>query len=366
MRRTFFCSLVVGATVLGGGCSEAPVTIVEPDDNACDLPSAFFIDSGVGRGGIPTLQNPEFVSGEPGPQNAYLLDTDRVVGFILDGQPMAVPHNILWYHEIVNLDRGTEHVAITYCPLTGSTLGFDRNSIGGQELGVSGLVFMNNLIMFNRGDPESLWPQMLGEAKCKANIGRILDRFPMFEMTWRAWKDLYPQTTVITSDVNISRNYTLYPYGDYELLTNNRYLFAMPDLDERRPAKERILGLPPTKGGEPGIAFPFLALEDTPGSWTVIETIWDGEEVVVFWADVPKGGGVFRPFHPITGERLEFRTTPTQGIEDTTTGTRWSITGQAIEGELLGQRLEPVVETLVAFWGAWAAFHPATRLWEGE
>ena len=207
---------------------------------------------------------------------------------------------------------------------------------------------------------------MLGEAKCKANIGRILDRFPMFEMTWRAWKDLYPQTTVITSDVNISRNYTLYPYGDYELLTNNRYLFAMPDLDERRPAKERILGLPPTKGGEPGIAFPFLALEDTPGSWTVIETIWDGEEVVVFWADVPKGGGVFRPFHPITGERLEFRTTPTQGIEDTTTGTRWSITGQAIEGELLGQRLEPVAETLVAFWGAWAAFHPATRLWEGE
>jgi uncharacterized protein DUF3179 len=369
LLRSLPRALAVGAALLSGACSEDFSTATGPGsfgDFGCDLPPAFFTDSGLGRGGIPTLLNPEFVSAEPSPQNAYLLDTDRVLGFILDGLPMAVPHNILWYHEVVNLDRGAEHIAITYCPLTGSTMGFDRTSIGGQELGVSGLLFMNNFLMFNRGDPESLWPQMLGEAKCKADIGRTLDRFPIFEMTWQAWKGLHPETTVISSEVNISRDYTLYPYGDYELLSNSRFLFpAMPRLDERRPAKERVLGLPSTKSGEPGIAFPFGALEEEPSSWTVIETEWNGEEVVLLWADVPAGGGVFSPFHPVTGERLWFRTAPSRGIEDTTTGTLWSITGEAIAGELLGLRLEPVAEAYVAFWGAWAAFHPATRLWQG-
>ncbi len=334
----------------------------------CELPSEFIVDGGVGRGGIPTLQNPEFVSAEPSIDNVYLEDSDRVVGVVLGGDALAIPHNILWYHEIVNLDRGDERIAITYCPLTGSSLAFDRSSIGGQELGVSGLLFMNNLIMFNRGDPESLWPQMLGEARCGAQLGRKLARYPAFEMTWRAWKELYPETSVISSDVNISRDYTLYPYGSlYEAHFNDEFLFsAMPPLDRRRPAKERVLGLPPTPGGEPGIAFPFLALDDQPTSWAVVETRWNGQDVVIFWSGQFGGAGAFRPANPVTGAPLVFRTTSVDGIEDTSTGTRWSIAGEAVSGPLAGERLTPVAEAYVAFWGAWSAFHPSTRLWEGN
>lgn len=367
-RRVRSNLVLTGAALLLSSCGTPTDGGVDGNgDHACDLPLQYFTDVGLGRGAIPTLQNPELISASPLPGNEYLLDTDRVFGFILAGEPIAVPHNILWYHEVVNLDRGSEHIAITYCPITGSGLGFDRNSIGGQELGVSGLLFMNNLIMFNRGEPESLWPQMMGEARCKAEVGRRLDRFPIFEMTWQAWTDLYPQTSVITSDVNISRDYTLNPYGDYGELTNNDFLFpAMPDLDERRPAKERVIGLPSTDAGEPGIAFPFLALDAETGGWVVEETTWAGEDVVLLWADVPTGGGVFRPFHPVTGERLEFVPTSQDGIQDTTTGSRWSITGEAIDGPLLGEQLEPVVEGYVAYWGAWAAFHPNTRLWLGS
>ena len=351
-----------------GACSDGSVGVTEPDDSevTCNIPTGFIHDVGFGRSGIPTLQNPEFVSGEPSPQNAYLLDDDRVLGFLLDGQPMAVPHNILWYHEIVNLDRGGQAIAITYCPLTGSPLGFDRNSIGGHELGVSGLLFMNNLIMFNRGDPESLWPQMLGEARCGEQIGRRIDRFPLFDMTWRAWKELYPETSVVSGDVNISRDYTLYPYGDYESLSDDRFLFSnMPELDRRRPVKERVFGLPPADGGEPGIAFPFGSLDEQRSSWAVVETEWKGEKVVVFWSTQYQGAAAFRPYHPDTGERLEFRATVANGIEDISTGTRWSITGEALAGEHAGLHLEPVAEAYVAFWGAWAAFHPTTRLWLG-
>lgn len=351
-------------------CGEVPGVVeipVDPGTLACELPLEYMVSSPVGRDGIPSLQNPEFVSADPSPQNAYLQEDDRVLGFFLDGQPMAVPHNILWYHEIVNLDAGDERIAVTYCPLTGSPLGFDRTSIGGFELGVSGFLVMNNLIMYNRGGPESFWPQMFAEARCGAEVGRKLGRIPLFEMEWRAWKTLHPATLVVSSEANISRNYAVNPYGDYDALDNEAFLYSnMPALDRRREVKERVLGLPPVGETEPGIAFPYLALEAGPGSWTTVETRWNEDEVVVFWADQRGGGAVFRPLHPVTGERLAFRADAVRGIVDTATETSWSIVGEGLEGELAGLRLAPVVEAYVAFWGAWAAFHPRTRLWEGE
>lgn len=75
---------------------------------------------------------------------------------------------------------------------------------------------------------------------------------------------------------------------------------------------------------------------------------------------------MFRPFHPATGERLHFTTALLRGVVDTTTGTSWSITGEGLDGKLAGLRLEPVAEAYVAFWGAWAAFNPDTRLWKGD
>ena len=122
---------------------------------------------------------------------------------------------------------------------------------------------MNNLIMYNRGGSGSLWPQMLGRAKCGAETGQPLARVPVFEMLWRGWKDLYPETQVVSSESNISRNYAVNPYGDYDSLDNERFLYPnMPDVDRRRPVKERVLGLPATADGrEPGIAFPLLGLD---------------------------------------------------------------------------------------------------------
>ena len=175
-----------------------------------------------------------------------------------------------------------------------------------------------------------------------------------------------PETTVITSDVNISRDYTLYPYGPiYELPENDRFLYPnMPSLDRRRLAKERVVGLPPTPNGEPGIAFPFTALDGQPSSWAAVETTWNGEDIVILWSDQFQGAGAFFARHPVTGDPLRFRATA-GGIEDTSTGTSWSITGRGQEGVLAGEVLTPVAEMYVAFWGAWAAFHPTTRLWEG-
>jgi hypothetical protein len=68
----------------------------------------------------------------------------RVVGLVVDGTPIAVPHNILWWHEIVNADLGGRRLTISYCPLTGSALAFDATAAQTQRFGVSGLIFQNN------------------------------------------------------------------------------------------------------------------------------------------------------------------------------------------------------------------------------
>ena len=42
------------------------------------------------------------------------------------GQAVALPHKLLNWHEVVNLNVRTRALAITYCPLTGSAIVFDR------------------------------------------------------------------------------------------------------------------------------------------------------------------------------------------------------------------------------------------------
>ena len=50
----------------------------------------------------------------------YLSEDSRVIGVEVDGEWLALPHNVMYRHEIVNLNVADERVAVTYCPLTGS------------------------------------------------------------------------------------------------------------------------------------------------------------------------------------------------------------------------------------------------------
>jgi len=343
-------------------CSDSPAGFTDEGGAAfeCDLNQAFLRDGGVGRDGIPALPDPHFVSALPSDETGYLFDHNRVVGFVIGDQPMAVPHNVLWWHEIVNLNEGGQKLAITFCPLTGSSLVFDRSSIGGDELGVSGLLWQNNLIMYNRRTTESLWPQMLAEARCGPDAGTSLAQYPAIDMTWAGWKGLHPNTLVVARTDGLGGNWTVYPYGNYESSASFLFDDAMPAKDTRRPQKERVLGLPGLDG--PGMAFPFQALEDQ-GAFAVVESVFEGEEVVVFWDTEALGAQALRPY--LGGERMSFQVTQ-EGIVDTGTNSRWSVDGRANRGPLEGSQLEVISEAYVAFWGAWAAFRPGTELCTGE
>ena len=352
--------VAVALTVQTAACEGDVRVGYVPEDLECgDLNPLFLADGGVGRDGIPALTNPTFVSVEDEGATTYLSGGSRVIGLFLDGEWVAIPHNIMYRHEIVNLDRGSEQVAVTYCPLTGSALAFDRSSVDGAEFGVSGLLFQANLIMYDRNADDSLWPQMRGAAACGSRAGQALTRYPVVEMTWDGWRNLFTGATVVGVEPFDVERYSVSPYGTaYENPDNPDYLgFPIPRQDVRRPPKERVLGLPAHVGADP-IAFPFHAMEARGRAW-VHEFDYAGEPAAVFW---DAGSFAAVALRPVVGDQaLTFRVED-DAIVDNETGSSWSVAGEAISGSLEGGRLPVIPEAYVAFWLAWAAFHPGTEL----
>jgi len=350
-------ALALFATVLAG-CTDPiqPGAQNPAAELQCDLDLRFFTSGGVPRDAIPALNNPALVSPQS-EQVAFLQDEDRVIGLFLDGKPVAVPHNLLWHHEIANLDGDTQNFAVSYCPLTGSALIFDRASVGGAEFGVSGLLYQANLILYDRNTDVSFWPQMIGEARCGTRSGTPLTFVPEYEMTWGGWKQLHPETLVVGAPSG--RNYTRsgYPYGTYEELTNEDFLgFPVPNADRRRPQKERVLGIPGAAGGA---ALPFGALE-LLGGFGVVDLVVDGSPVAVLWDAAKRAALALSP--ELNGQPVTLMAT-SNGFEDAETGTAWSVTGEGLSGPLAGERLPKVLGSYVAFWGAWVNFNPGTELW---
>ena len=375
MRRNFegisFQSLGLALAMMAvSGCiggSDVPGNLVDTEGL-----SSFCLELlndaavGSGRDAIPSLTDPDMVAADDALAD-YLLPTDRVIGIKAGSDYLAFPHNVLWWHEIVNMrDLG---LAITYCPLTGSSMVFSNRAAGGAEFGVSGLLFRNNLVMFDRtasSADETLWPQMLSVARCGPAEGRILTMYRSTEMQWEDWVALHPDTRVLGSETGYDRNYHLYPYGSYEAEENDFTLIPipLPLRDERRPAKERVLGIPFGDEGRGARVFPFGSLRDL-GDLAVVQEIVGvpASAIVVFWDSDAEAAVAFRP--RVDGQDLTFEVT-NGAFVDAETGSQWSIDGEALAGEMVGSTLSVVPDAYVSFWFAFAGFFPNLDLWGSE
>jgi Protein of unknown function (DUF3179) len=120
---------------------------------------------------------------------AELQDSDWVVGVFAQDEARAHPHNVLWWHEIVNDEIAGIPIAITHCPLTFSTLAHDPlQFLEGHRarLGVSGLLFNSNLVFYDATD-DTLYSQLLGIGTKGPSLNAEAPRVPVYEMSWAAW-----------------------------------------------------------------------------------------------------------------------------------------------------------------------------------
>ncbi|WP_175452434.1 DUF3179 domain-containing protein [Thiohalomonas denitrificans] len=205
------------------------------------------VSGGPGRDGVPSIDEPRFLSGEDA--DRFLASDDIVFGVTLEGESRAYPRGILVWHEIVNDRIGDQTISITYCPLTGTVLGFER---GSTTLGVSGQLVNSNLILYDRAT-KSLWPQILSTAISGPLKGKSLKSFPVVWTTWSQWQSLHPDTTVLSTNTGYTRNYFHDPYGGYHPKrgyydTEAPPRFPVLHSDSILPPKEVVIGARTSSG----------------------------------------------------------------------------------------------------------------------
>lgn len=352
--------VVVGGALLLSACgTEGPAG---PFVRGCAIPLDLFFDAGTDRTAIPFLDNPKLsIRGLADVLYAGLEDI--VIGFEFNGQPVAIPQKFLWHHELVNMDVPGEGITVTYSPLTGSSAVFDRSGTGIGPMSVSNYVLNSGLVA--EDDQGTLRPQLSTIAACGPGDGSSMSQIPFEEMTLRAWWSLHPNSWIASSDNGPEVLYQLFPYaGSYRQLNSSLLVYPVEGgIDPRRPPKELVLGI---RSGTGGMSFPLRVLDQLTGSRSFGATVsagnavLDGQPITVFWNSTAQAARAYKS--TIEGWTLHF-TRDEYNRVDEETGSVWNFSGQAVAGPLAGKELEPIPDTVIAYWFAWASFQPTTQIW---
>ena len=167
-------------------------------------------DGGPGKDGIPSIDNPKFESVS---QTTLLNPDDLVIGVVYNGVAKAYAHRILDRHEIVNDQVNDRYVALTYCPLTGTAIAWNRMLDSGvTTFGVSGKLYNTNLMPYDRAS-DSYWSQIRLDCVNGPLLNTRIETFPIIETTWETWKAMYPNSMIMTEETGFNRNYNEFPYG---------------------------------------------------------------------------------------------------------------------------------------------------------
>lgn len=308
-------------------------------------------DGGPGKDGIPSIDQPDFV---PVSEVDFLQNNRLVIGVKINDEVKVYPHQILDWHEIVNDRAGDTSFSLLYCPLTGTGMAWNRKIDGNvTEFGVSGLLFRNNLIAYDR-NTDSHWSQMQLRAVNGPLIGRNTETFQVIETNWGIWKQLYPDSMVLTTNTGHDRNYSGFVYGPGYFTNHNALLFPLSNVDDRLENKTRVHGV--IGGGEAFNEMKITAYvidEFGEGVRLIEDRIANDQYLVIGSTDHNFATAFYRP----EGEDLEFEAVQEQlpVIMKDSEGNRWDLFGIAVEGPRKGQRLL-AARSYTGYWFAWVDF----------
>jgi hypothetical protein len=322
------------------------------------------ISGGPPKDGIPAISDPTFET--VAAATAWLSDLDPVIVFVEAGDVRAYPLAILIWHEIVNDVVGGKPVTVTFCPLCNASIVFDR-AFGGEVLdfGTTGKLRNSDLIMYDR-QTETWWQQFTGQGIVGKHAGEQLDFLASQVISFADFAAEFPDGQVLARPP-VNRSYGANPYTGYDS-TQRPFLFQ-GEIDDRLPATERVAGVV-----LPGVvkAYPFTqvaavgAINDEIDGTPLVILHKAGTASALDAGAISEGrdvGSVAVFDRRIDGDRTLTFVADGDGVyTDEETGSVWNILGEAVAGELAGQRLTQIL-AFDHFWFAWAAFHPETELY---
>jgi hypothetical protein len=245
MKRTAFA---IGILVLGAllGCAQA--NTVEEQDSSIKVDSRgvkYIVDpskilsGGPPKDGIPSIDNPMFVSVSEA--DRWIEDNELVLAIDHKGIKRIYPFQILVWHEIVNDTIAGDPILVTYCPLCGSGIAYERILDGeAVEFGTTGKLYNSNLVMYDR-KTDTWWTQIDGKAIVGELTGQELTEVSIDTVTWREWKAAHTDSEVLSQDTGFSRPYGRDPYGSY--YEDSILMFPVENEDQRIHPKTVIFGI---------------------------------------------------------------------------------------------------------------------------
>jgi len=313
-------SVRIGITLLAAGAGVDPAVAAPQASGAFNgfnvsnaiIPTSEMLSGGPPRDGIPAIDKPRFSRAAAA---NFLSRDDLVVSVTVGDRTRAYPLRILVWHEIVNDELDGQPIAVTYCPLCGTAMVFNRQ-VGGRTLsfGVSGLLHNSDVLMYDR-QTESLWSQLAMKSVSGPQVNTTLEWMPSEHLTWDAWKARYPRGEVLSTHVGAQRNYSSMPYASYE--QSPETMFPVPIHRTDLPRKEWVIGIIVDGAAR---AYPLRSL---PGNQTVRDQV---NKVAI---------------------EIEFDP-----------ASQLAVVRRRENGEVL-----PNVKV---YWFAWQAFYPQTGLWSAE
>jgi len=263
---------------------------------------------------------------------------------------------ILDRHEIINDAVGIKKFTISYCPLTGTGICWNR-IINGSEttFGVSGLLYNTNLVPFDR-KTNSNWSQIRLECVNGELIGEPAETYMVLETTYGTWKTMYPLSLVETLNTGHNRNYGDYPYGDYRT-NHSSLIFPISNEDNRLQRKDRVHGLLVN-----GIAKAY-SLKKFSNKIEVFEDLFQGKDLLIVGSK-KKDFIVSFELDKNPGNNLTFSAVQDElpiVVEDNN-GNKYDVFGKIVEGPDIGSRLK-TTKSFMGYWFAWATFYPGIELY---
>jgi hypothetical protein len=261
-----------------------------------------------------------------------LNPNELVLGVTIQGQSRAYPINRITgpTREALNDRLGGVPIAVTWCDNCFDGIVYSRD-VNGRILtfGISGMMWDFSGVLYDQ-ETQSLWSQVLGEAKRGLLRGKSLTIIPSVLTDWRTWTLHYPESTVAL----------LGP-------TSTEYQWV-----ENQSPVPLVLGV---KNGIRAKAWGFDVLSKSQA----FPDDWEGRPVL---AVLDRSSLTARLYsREIDGRVATFRAD--QGkLTDLESNSTWNpVTGKAVAGPLTGRSLVEL-PAVVFLREAWLRFHPKSEI----
>jgi hypothetical protein len=309
---------------------------------------------GVQVNGIPPLRYPKTFKAD---ETEYLKNSNVVFGIVVNGEARAYPKRILAWHEMAIDKLGKLELTIVYCTLCGTVIPYE-SVVGGKKrtFGTSGLLYRSNKLMFDH-NTQSLWSTLEGRpvAGPLTGSGLELKARPVVTTTWGEWKELHPNTTVLSLDTGHKRNYREgVAYRSY--FSTQNILFEVPEKDRRLKNKAEILGIQFTTSEDKRAVLAISA--DFLSRNRIYQMEFQGRSLLVLTSEKGANRAYF------AGTQRFVRSDGLRTAVDDK-GNKWRVTEEALVPEDPGKRVIaalPRISAYRAFWFGWCAQFPDTEL----